>query len=98
MTVMVNTGFDEPAARELREVSWGQGGSSAAGRERRVGWGGRDLTDPMPRAGTLPPEQDAQSPIQPGLGCCQGGGMHSFSGQPVPVPHHPHGEELLPNI
>jgi len=30
------------------------------------------------------------SPIQPGLERCQGGGIHSFSGQPVPVPHHLH--------
>ena len=27
-----------------------------------------------------------------------GGGIHSFSGQPVPVFHHPHGEKSLPNI
>jgi len=43
--------------------------------------------------GHLPPDQVAQSPIQPGLEHFQGGGIHSFSGQPVPVPHHPHSEE-----
>jgi len=53
---------------------------------------------PCHEQGHLPPAQSAQSPIQPGLGHCQGGGSHSFSGQPVPVFHHPHGEEFLPNI
>ena len=48
--------------------------------------------------GPLPPDQFAQSPIQPGLEHCQGGGSHSFSGQPMPGPHHPHGEEFLPCI
>jgi len=48
--------------------------------------------------GYLPLDQAAQSSIQPGLGHCQGGGSHSFSGQPGPVFHHPHGEEFLPNI
>ena len=43
----------------------------------------------------LPPDQVAQSPIQSGLEQCQGGGSHSFSGQPVRVPHHLHGEEFL---
>ncbi|KAK4818440.1 hypothetical protein QYF61_013127 [Mycteria americana] len=41
-------------------------------------------------AGHLPLDQVAQSPIQPGLEHFQGWGIHSFSGQPVPVPHHPH--------
>jgi len=66
-------------------------------------WIGRDLLDhliptPLPWAGTLPPDQGAQSPIQPGLEHCQGGGSHSFSGKPVPVPHHPHSKEFLPYI
>jgi len=43
----------------------------------------------------LPPDQVAQSPVQPGLGHFQGGGIHSFSGQPVLVPHHPRSKELL---
>ena len=46
----------------------------------------------------LPPDQVAQSSIQAGLEHCQGGGSHRFSGQPVPLPHCPHGEEFLPNI
>jgi len=53
---------------------------------------------PCHEQGHLPPDQVAQSSIQPGLEPCQGGGSHSFSGQPVPVPHHPHGEEFLPSI
>jgi len=48
--------------------------------------------------GHLPPDQVAQSPVQPGLEHCQGEGSHSFSGQPVPVPHHRHGKEYLPYI
>jgi len=48
--------------------------------------------------GPLPPAQGPPSPIQPGPGSCQGGDSHSFSGQPGPGPHHPHGEEFLPNI
>jgi len=46
----------------------------------------------------LPPDQVAQSSIQPGLEYCQERGSHSFSGQPEPVFHHLHGEEVLPNI
>ena len=26
-----------------------------------------------------------------------GSGIHSFSGQPVPLPHHPHNKEFLPS-
>ena len=36
-----------------------------------------------------------QGPIQPGL---QGCGIHSFSGQPVPVPRHPLSEKFPPDI
>jgi len=66
-------------------------------------WAGRDLTDnPVPppchEQGPLPPAQAAPSPVQPGLEPCQGGGSHRFSGQPGPGPHHPQGEEFLPNI
>ena len=48
--------------------------------------------------GRQPPDQAAQSHIQPGLQCPQGWGIHSLLGQPVPVCHHPRGEELPPNI
>jgi len=64
---------------------------------------GRDLKDhPVPtpchEKGYLPLDQVAQSSIQPGLEHFQGGGIHNFSGQPVAMFHHPHGEEFLPNI
>jgi len=48
--------------------------------------------------GHQPPDQAAQSHIQPGLECLQGWGIHSLLGQPVPVRHHPLGEKLPPNI
>jgi len=48
--------------------------------------------------GHLPLDHVAQSSIQPGLEHCQGRGSHSFSGQPVPVFNHTHGEEFLSNI
>jgi len=64
---------------------------------------GRDLTDhPVPPPGhgqgPLPPAQGAPSPVQPGLEPCQGGGNHSFSGQPGPGPLHPHSEEFVSNL
>jgi len=64
-------------------------------------WVGSNLKDhlvptPLPSAGT--PSLGAQSPVQPGLEHCQGGGSHSFSGQPGPGPHHPQSEEFLPYI
>ena len=66
----------------------------------RMVWVGRDLKDhlipaPCHEQGHLPLHQVAQSPIQPGLGHCQGGGRHSFSGQPVPVPQHTHHKKFL---
>ena len=48
--------------------------------------------------GCQPPDQAAQSHIQPGLECLQGWGIHSLLGQPVPVCHHPLSERLPPNI
>jgi len=39
-------------------------------------------------------DQVAHSSIQLGLEHIEGGGIRSFSGQPVPVFHHPHGEEF----
>jgi len=55
-------------------------------------WVGRHLKahlvpTPCHEQGHLPPDQVAQSSIQPGLEHCQGGGSHSFSGQPGPVFH-----------
>jgi len=46
--------------------------------------------------GRQPPDQAAQSHIQPGLECLQGWGIHNLLGQPVPVRHHPLGEKLPP--
>ena len=37
-----------------------------------------------------------QSPIKPGLEHFQGGDIHGFSGQPVPVAHHAHCKTLIP--
>jgi len=62
---------------------------------------GRDLkyhlvpTPPHHGQGHLPPDQFDQSPIQADIEYWQGGDIHSFSGQPVPGPHHPHSEEFL---
>jgi len=39
--------------------------------------------------GYHPPAQAAQGPIQAGLEHLQGWGIHSFSGQPVPLLYHP---------
>jgi len=66
-------------------------------------WVGRDLKDhpvPTPCHGQEyhPLDQVAEGPIQPGLEHFQGWGIHSFSGQPVLVPHHPLSEEFPPNI
>jgi len=48
--------------------------------------------------GHQPPDQAAQSHIQPGLECLQGWGIHKLLGQPVPVCYHPLGEKLPPNM
>ena len=48
--------------------------------------------------GRQPPDQAAQSHIQPGLECLQGWGIHNLLGQPVPGRHHPLSEKLPPNI
>ena len=40
--------------------------------------------------GHQPPDQAAQSHIQPGLECLHGWGIHSLLGQHVPVHHHIH--------
>jgi len=69
-------------------------------RFRRTVWVGRDLerpSSPTPchEQGHLPPDQVAQSSIQPSLECFQGWGISRLSGQPVPGPHHPHSEQFL---
>ncbi|XP_064516070.1 ras-related protein Rab-15 isoform X2 [Pseudopipra pipra] len=61
--------------------------------------GGRPVATPCLGQGHLPPGQVASSPIQPGLGHSQGSrGSHSFSGKSIPMLHHPHSKEFLPNI
>ena len=54
-------------------------------------------TPAMCRVANHQTNQAAQSHIQPGLECLKGWGIHNLLGQPVPVPHHPLGEELPPN-
>jgi len=68
-----------------------------------MAWIGRDLSDPLVRAPCcrhrhLPLDQATQRPTQPGLERSQGEGIHNLAGQPVPVSHHPHSEDFLPNI
>ena len=53
---------------------------------------------PRHRQGRQPPHQAAHSSIQPGLEHLQGEGIHSLSGQLVPVSHHPHSNAFLVNI
>jgi len=50
---------------------------------------------PCSEQGHLQLDQVAQSPVQPGLEHFQGGGSHNFSGEPVPVFHHPHGKKIF---
>jgi len=45
--------------------------------------------------GHLPLDQVAQISIQPRLEPFWGWDIYSFSGQPVPVPHHPHHKKFL---
>jgi len=51
---------------------------------------------PCSKQGYFQPDHDAQSPVQPGLECFQGWGLHYFSGQPVPVFYHPYCKKCLP--
>jgi len=61
-----------------------------------VGRGSQDHLVPTPchGQGCCSPNQAAQYPTQPGFGCLQGWGMHIFSGQLVPEPHHPLGRKI----
>ena len=40
----------------------------------------------------------AQSTIQPNLECLQRQGIHSLSGQLMPLPHHPYCKKIVPYI
>jgi len=58
-----------------------------------MAWVEKDYNDylvatPCYVQGHQPPDQAAQSHIQPGLECLQGWGIHNLLGQPVPVCHH----------
>ena len=69
----------------------------------RMAWVEKDHSDhqvstPCYVQGRQPPDQAAQSHIQPGLEWLQGWGIHNLLGQPVPVHHHPLREKLPPNI
>jgi len=53
-----------------------------------MAWGEKDqnahlVSTPCYVQSCQPPDQAAQSHIQPGLECLQGGGIHSLLGQPV---------------
>ena len=59
----------------------------------RMAWVKKDHNDhrvstPCYVQGHQPPDQAAQSHIQPGLECLQGWGIHNLLGQPVPVRIH----------
>ena len=62
-----------------------------------MAWVEKDRNDylvstPLLCAGS-PPDQAAQSHIQPGLECLQEWGIHNPLGQCVPVRHHPLSEK-----
>jgi len=59
---------------------------------------GHLVQPPCSEQGHLQLDQIAQSPVQPGLECLQGSGLHCLSGQSVPVFYHPHGKKFLPSI
>jgi len=53
------------------------------------------ISTPCYVQGRQPPNQAAQSHIQPGLECLQGWDIHNLLGQPVPVLHHPRVKKFL---
>jgi len=62
---------------------------------------GRDLCGsssptPLLKQGRL--QQAAQDRLKAGLEYLQRRRLHNFSGQPVPVLHHPQSEEVLPHV
>ena len=70
--------------------------------QSELGWKGSlkimQFQPPCYSQGHLPLDQVAQSPIQPGPECFQGGGIQNLTGKPVPVSHHPHFKLFLTNI
>ena len=80
-------------------------GRTRESQNRIIEWFGLERTfrghlaqPPCHGQGYLPLDQVAQRPIQAGLEQLPGGSNHSFSGQPVPVPHKPHGKECCPYV
>ena len=68
-----------------------------------MAWVGRNFRDhpaptPLPWAGLPPATPSCPVPTKPGPEHLQGWSIHTFSGQPVPVPHHPLSEEFPPDI
>ena len=65
-----------------------------------VGWDLKDHPVPNPYHGQDGHllDQVTHGPIQTGLEHLQGWSINNTPGQPVPVSHHPHREEFLPNI
>jgi len=55
-------------------------------------------SNPLPRAGTPPTRSGYLKPLPAWPGALPGRGIHSCSGQPLPVSHHPHCKEHLPKI
>ena len=53
---------------------------------------------PCSEQGHLQLDQVAQSPVQPGLECFQGWGLHYLSGKPVSVFHHTHCKKYPPKM
>jgi len=69
----------------------------------RMVWVGRDLKDhliptPLPWAGTSSTRPGCPKPHPAWPWTLPGRGQPQLSGQPVPVPQHPHDEEFLPYI
>lgn len=55
-------------------------------------------SSPSPRQGRLPPDQVAESHIQPGLGCSWEWDSHRLSKERLPGVFHPHWEEIIPYL
>jgi len=61
-------------------------------------WVERNLKGHLVLHQALDQDHIAQGPNQPGLEHLQRRGIHSLPRQPVPTPHHPLSEKLLPDI
>jgi len=53
---------------------------------------------PCSEQGHLQLDQAAQSPVQSGLKCLRGWGLHHISGKPVPMPHYPYCKNVFPYL